>query len=53
MQAELDTRSEDVIRKESQVMIALQERESSVQRLKDQEGNIQHLLFSMNMCKTV
>ena len=38
MQAEIDARSQDVIRKESQVMIALRERDSSVQKLKDQEG---------------
>ena len=38
MQAELDARSQDVIRKESQVMMALQERDSSVQKLQDQEG---------------
>lgn len=38
LQAELDVRSQDVIRKESQVMIALQERDSSIQKLKDQEG---------------
>jgi len=39
MEAELDARSQDVARKESQVIIALRERDSAVQKLKDQEDS--------------
>ena len=38
MQGELDVRSQDLIRKESQVSVALEERDFAMEKLRKQEG---------------